>query len=121
MTTATRAAVTLAMTVGLMPSSSLPAGAVPGLELRYGCELEARRLADVITVTFRVRTDQAGDEWRIRLFHEGSPVFRTVRRTNVEGNLKVARVVPNLPGRDDLEARARHLETRELCAVGLRA
>lgn len=119
MTRAMRAATILAVAAGLTVALSSSATAVPGgrLGLRYRCQLEATKLADEITVTIRVRTNRSGDEWRIRLLHEGNPVFRTVRRTNDEGDLKVIRVVPNLPGRDDLEARARHLETGELCRV----
>ena len=109
----------LAVVAGLSVALSSGAAAVPGgrLGLRYRCQLEATKLADEITVTIRLRTDRSGDEWRIRLLHEGSPIFRTVRRTNDEGDLKVVRVVPNMPGRDDLETRARHLETGELCRV----
>jgi hypothetical protein len=119
MSRAMRAAAMLVAAAGLTVALSSSATAVPGgrLGLRYRCQLEATKLADDITVTVRVRTDRSGDEWRIRLLHEGDPVYRTVRRTNDEGNLTVVRLVPNLPGRDDLETRARHLETGELCRV----
>jgi hypothetical protein len=43
-----------------------------------------------------------------------------VRTTNAQGNLKVVRVVPNLPGRDDLATRARHLESGTVCRVASR-
>ena len=86
----------------------------------YSCRLIATKLGEEITLTFRLRTDGAGDTWRVRLFHDGDLVFSKRRVTNAEGNLKVVRIEPNLAGVDAFEGRARHLETGEVCALETR-
>ena len=96
---------------GLASSAERPGG------LEYSCRLVATKLGEEITLTFRLRTDGAGDAWRVRLFHDDELVFSKRRVTNVEGNLKVVRIEPNLAGVDAFEGRARHLETGEVCRV----
>jgi hypothetical protein len=95
------------------------AGASPSAErgLDYECRRVATKVGEEIAVTLRLLTDQARDDWRVRLFHEGEPIFSKVRTTNAQGNLKVVRVVQNMPGRDDLAARTRHLDTGTTCKV----
>ena len=114
-----RRGVALACLVGSLfvahGNGSGAAGEPRGLE--YNCRLVAAKLGEEITLTFRLRTDGARDTWRIRLFHEGELVFSKPRLTNAEGNVKVVRIEPNLAGIDDFGARARHLETGELCRV----
>lgn len=96
-----------------------PLPAVAG-DLDYRCRLGATRLGEQITVTYRLRTNQPHDDWRVRLFHEGERIFSRVRTTNAAGRIKVVRVVPNLAGPDDLSARSRHLETGRICKVSSR-
>lgn len=97
------------------PGEGLSASARRGLD--YECRLAATKLGDEIAVTLRLLTDQARDDWRVRLYHEEELIFSKVRTTNAQGDLKVVRVVPNLPGRDDLASRARHLESGTICEV----
>ena len=97
-----------------------PIGAVTAagpLGLVYRCRSVVTKLGDEITVSFRIRTNRARDDWRVRLFHEGDLVFSRIRTTNADGNLKVVRVVPNLRARDDFVARGRRLETGTICEV----
>jgi hypothetical protein len=105
-------------TISLADPGGLSASAQRGLD--YECRLAATKLGEEITVTLRLLTDQARDDWRVRLYHEEELILSKVRTTNAQGNLKVARVVPNLPGRDDLASRARHLESGTSCEVETR-
>jgi len=107
--------------VAAMATTSLigpaPASTTSVRGLDYQCRLVATKLGEEISITLRLLTNQARDDWRVRLFHEGELVFSKVRATNAQGNLKVVRVVADLPGRDDLAARARHLESGTICEV----
>ena len=112
-----------ALVVVVLALIAVPAGVPPmagagGLD--YRCRLGVTKLGPQITVTFRLRTNQPRHDWRVRLFHEGEPIFSKVRTTNASGRIKVVRVVPNLAGRDDLDARARHRETGRVCEVSSR-
>ncbi len=88
--------------------------------LDYQCRLVATKLGEEIAVTFRLQTNHARDRWRVRLYHEDELIFSKVRTTNAQGNLRVVRIEPNLPGRDDLATRARHLESGTTCEVETR-
>lgn len=103
-------------------SSVAPMGASASAErgLTYECRLVATKLGEEISVALRLLTNQARDDWRVRLYHEGERIFSKVRTTNAQGNLKVVRVVPNLPGRDELAAWSRHLESGAICEVDSR-
>jgi len=105
----------------LAVSTAAPQGSAIGGEmprgLEYSCRLVATKLGKEITVTFRLRTNSAGDAWRVRLFHDDEPVFSKLRLTNAEGNVKVVRVEPDLAGVDTFVGRARHLETVTVCKV----
>jgi hypothetical protein len=105
-------------TLPLVGPGGLSASAQRGLD--YECRLAATKIGEEIAVTLRLLTDQARDDWRVRLYHEEEVIFSKVRTTNAQGNLKVVRVVPNLPGRDDLATRARHLESGTVCQVASR-
>jgi hypothetical protein len=83
----------------------------------YRCRLVATKLGDEITLTLRLRTERPNRTWRVRLFHDGELVSSSRRRANERGYLKVSRTVPNLPGRDEVGGRARHLATGTVCAV----
>ena len=98
-----------------------PHGAATGAEgphgLEYRCRLIATKLGKEITLAFRLRTDGAGDSWRVRLLHDDELIFSKLRVTNAEGNLKVVRVERNFAGIDTFEGRARHRKTGMICAV----
>jgi hypothetical protein len=104
--------------VGVGPTA--PTATATAHRLVYRCRLIATKLGEEITVTYRLRTDRARDEWRVRLYHEGDLIYSKVRSTNADGNLKVVRVVENMPARDDLVGRARHLGTDRICEVASR-
>ena len=87
--------------------------------LTYECRLVATKLGEEISVALRLVTNQARDDWRVRLYHEGERIFSKVR-TNAQGNLKVVRIVPNLARRDELSAWSRHLESGAVCKVDSR-
>ena len=113
----------LALVVALAALGSSAAAAsrtVGARGLDYRCRLVATRLGDEITLMLRLRTNQARDAWRIRMYHEQELIFSKIRMTNALGNLKVVRHEPNLPGRDDLLARARHLDSGTVCEVASR-
>jgi hypothetical protein len=105
------------LTVSLVAPQAVATGADAPQELEYNCRLVATKLGDEITLTFRLRTDGAGDAWRVRLLHDDELIFSKLRVTNAEGNLKVVRVEPNLTGVDAFEGRARHVETGTICEV----
>lgn len=88
--------------------------------LTYECRLVATKLGEEISVALRLLTNQARDDWRVRLYHGGERIFSKVRTTNAQGNLKVVRIVTNLPGRDELSAWSRHLESGSICEVDSR-
>jgi hypothetical protein len=111
------AAVVASVAVIIGSSAAVEAASVRPPELTYRCRLIASDLGEEIGMNLRLRTDGARDGWRIKLFHEGERVFSKIRRTNARGDLKVVRVEPNLPGRDELSARARHLRSGTVCAV----
>jgi len=110
-------AVTMA-TISLVGPGGLSASAQRGLD--YECRLAATKIGEEIAVTLRLLTDRARDDWRVRLYHEEELIFSKMRTTNAQGNLKVVRVVPNLPGRDDLATRVRHLDSGTVCRVASR-
>jgi hypothetical protein len=89
--------------------------------LVYRCRLVSTKLGEEITLSFRLRTNAPRQVWRVRLYHEGERIFSKLRRTNGVGNLRVVRVVPNEPGRDEVAARARHRASGTLCDVAFRA
>lgn len=102
----------------------LPAAGVRATQDRglvYRCRLVSTKLGEEITLSFRLRTNGPRQVWRVRLYHDGELVFSKLRRTNGIGNLRVTRVVPNLPGRDEVAAKARHRASGTLCDVAFRA
>jgi hypothetical protein len=88
--------------------------------LSYRCELIATKLGEQITLALRLRTNAPHRFWRIRMFHQGERVLLKTRRTNASGRLIVVRVVPNLRGRDEVAARARHVASGKVCRVQTR-
>jgi hypothetical protein len=111
-------ALCLAAVLGLS-AGSVQASTDRGLV--YRCRLVSTKLGEEITLSFRLRTNAPRQVWRVRLYHEGERVFSKLRRTNGVGNLRVVRVVPNVPGRDEVAARARHRASGTLCDVAFRA
>jgi hypothetical protein len=111
--------------VGVLAASLVPLGSTNAVEnssrvLGYRCELIATKLGEQITLALRLRSNAPRRYWRIRMFHQGERVLLKTRRTNVLGRLTVVRVVPNLRGRDEVAARARHVASGKVCRVQTR-
>jgi hypothetical protein len=70
-----------------------------------------------IEVEFEVDQNVVGDEWRVRIRHDGQLAFRGTRTTRgASGSFELRIVEPNNAGADSFRARARNLSTDELCA-----
>ena len=70
-----------------------------------------------IEVEFEVDQNVVGDEWRVRIRHNGQLAFRGTRTTRgASGSFELRIVEPNNAGADSFRARARNLSTDELCA-----
>ncbi|HET9311629.1 MAG TPA: hypothetical protein VFP41_10475 [Actinomycetota bacterium] len=116
-----RSALIVALTSAVVfPIGSTNAVERTGRVLSYRCELIATTLGEQITLALRLRTNAPHRSWRIRMFHQGERVLLKTRRTNASGRLIVVRVVPNLRGRDEVAARARHVASGKACRVQTR-
>ena len=113
-----RAVLIVVLAASMSPIRSSYAVESTGRVLSYRCELIATKLGDRITLALRLRTNAPRRYWRIRMFHQGERVLLKTRRTNDLGRLTVVHVVPNLKGRDEVAARARHVATGKVCRVG---
>lgn len=70
-----------------------------------------------IEVEFEVDQNVVGDEWRVRIRHDGQLAFRGTRTTRgASGSFELRIVEPNNAGADSFRARARNLSTDEVCA-----
>ena len=70
-----------------------------------------------IEVEFEVDQNVVGDEWRVRIRHDGEIAFRGTRTTHgARGSFELRIVEPNNAGADNFRARARNLSTDEVCA-----
>lgn len=69
-----------------------------------------------IEIAFEVDENIAGHVWVVGVRHNRERVLRTRRTTNVRsGSFTVRAVVPDLPGRDIITARALNKVTGEVC------
>ena len=67
-------------------------------------------------VEFEVDQNVNGDEWRIVLKREGEAFWRGTRVTKApSGSFEVEKLTQNGPGEETFFARARNLETDEIC------
>ena len=70
-----------------------------------------------IEVEFEVDQNVVGDEWRVRIRHDGEIAFRGTRTTRgASGSFELRIIEPNNAGADNFRARARNLSTDEVCA-----
>ena len=70
-----------------------------------------------IEVEFEVDQNVVGDEWRVRIRHDGEIAFRGTRTTRgASGSFELRIVEPNNAGADNFRARARNFSTDEVCA-----
>ncbi len=68
-----------------------------------------------IGVGFQVRSGVPDEIWRVRIDHGRRTLFKDLSTTNADGILAVRRPILNTPGLDYVMARARNIETGELC------
>jgi hypothetical protein len=70
-----------------------------------------------IEVEFELDQNVSGDEWRLKIRHNGDLVFRG-RRTagGASGSFEVRIIEDDLAGLDRFRARARNLSTDEVCS-----
>ena len=69
-----------------------------------------------IEVEYEVDSNKAGQDWRVRLFHDGTRFFKGVRTTSgASGSFTVRKVVDNHAGTDSFRARAVNLSSGEVC------
>lgn len=69
-----------------------------------------------LEVEFEVDQNVVGDDWRVRILHEGDVVFRGVRTTRgTSGSFTVRILEDDLAGADRFVGKARNLATDELC------
>ena len=70
--------------------------------------------------SFEVDQNVNGQKWRVALKRNGHRFFRGVRTTHApSGSFDVERSVKNGPGPDRIKARARNLQTGEVCKGAL--
>ena len=69
-----------------------------------------------LEVEFEVDQNRNGEEWRVRMSHNGDVFFRGIRTTSgPSGSFEVRRVTNDAGGEDGFVARARNLRTDEVC------
>lgn len=69
-----------------------------------------------LEVEFEVDQNRNGQDWRVRMLHNGDVFFRGTRTTSApSGSFEVRRVVDNSSGDDAIVARARNVNTDEVC------
>ncbi len=73
-------------------------------------------MAGRLEFEFDVNATVAGQDWRVRLRHNGEVYARIMRTTNHRGNFEVERMVTDVLGTDTLGARAVNLKTSQVCA-----
>lgn len=68
-------------------------------------------------VNFEVNSNRQGQQWQLRLFHDGSRYYSGVHTTDYEGEVDIDWDRPDTSGNDSFRARARNLSSGEVCSV----
>lgn len=69
-----------------------------------------------LEVEYEVDQNKVGDEWRVRIVHDGTVVFNDTRTTKgASGSFTVRIVEDNAAGTDNFVGKARNLATDEFC------
>jgi hypothetical protein len=69
-----------------------------------------------IEVEYEVDQNKVGDDWRVRIVHDGDVVFTGTRATKgTSGSFTVRIVEDDAAGTDDFVGKARNLSTDEVC------
>lgn len=69
-----------------------------------------------VEVEYEVDQNRNGQNWRVRMFHNGERFFAGMRTTQPpSGSFEIRRVVNDAGGTDTIRARAKNVSTDELC------
>lgn len=117
----------VAMMLGTAPAVAGPTDGGDGHAIAAGglCSgrsvwvLKARVDEQRIVLGYGVHSRAAGEVWRVRIGHNGEPVFVGAVKTNDSGSFVVRLKTRNALGVDAFRARAVNGTTGELCAGGL--
>lgn len=115
-----------AMTLGLLVASPAGAAGAAGGELvqnqgpcnmgsRWELSIETNG-ASGHTADFDVRDAPVGDRWRVKMLHNGDPLFRGSAVTDEDGRLEVEPAIQLEAGPDTVVARAVNTRTGERCS-----
>lgn len=112
-----------AMTLGLLVAS--PAAAAGGelVQNQGPCNMGSRwelsietNGASGHTSDFDVRDAPVGDRWRVKMRHNGDPLFRGSAVTDADGRFEVEPAIQLQAGPDTVVARAVNTRTGERCS-----
>jgi len=78
-------------------------------------QMEAEDEGARLELEFDVNSSIAGQEWRVKLRHDGEVFTRVIKTTNSHGNFEVDRSVYDGLGADALGARAVNVGSGEVC------
>jgi hypothetical protein len=118
-----RIAVTGALALTVMAVGSSAAIAKDGDVIRTGqCsgssdwKLKLSPENGKIELEFEVDSNKSGQDWRVKLFHDGNRFFTGTRTTGgASGSFTVRQVVANHSGTDSFKAKAVNLASGETC------
>jgi hypothetical protein len=82
-------------------------------------ELDAEDEGARLELDFEVKTATAGQDWRVKLRHDGDVFARMTKTTHADGDFEVERHVTDTVGTDTLGARAVNLKTQQVCKARL--
>jgi hypothetical protein len=120
MTIGRRLGLAVTLVTVTLATLAAPAAATHRRDQIFHCRLQATKLGDEITITFTVNAQFPRHDWRIRIWDQDDLVYRRVRRTNAEGNIKVVTATDDRRKRDHLEAKARDItDGTPACTVDL--
>jgi hypothetical protein len=108
-------ATALALPIGLAGPGPAVAGS------HTACRVVVTDLGPTLRIVFHVRSPAPERRYRIRITVDGETVFRDRLRTNEDRRLRVRVYVPDEPGRELVQGRARDLATGSLCLASVLA
>jgi hypothetical protein len=108
-------AAALALPIGLAGAGPAVAGS------HTACRVVVTDLGATLRIVYHVQSPAPERRYRIRITVDGETVFRDRLRTNENRRLRVRVDVPDGPGRELVQGRARDLATASLCLASVLA